>query len=267
VSTTEQRPKDESFALPRSSKDLSCPAPWGGQALGDPNVGSVSLSQVIGYRQPKGRVVPALDEVEDRDDRRQLFLPVALTHLDCYPHEGRCLIDIATESGNHREATVGSRIDIKARRELVRAVSERYRLASKREKRQILDQFVVITGYHRKHSIRLLNSTAGLVAPRQSTRFRVYDEAVREALIVLWEASDRICGKRLKALLPILVPALEKHGHLRLDEAVREKLLCASAATIDRLLSHAKAGVRDPDGCAARSRRSKPTRRTVASPA
>jgi hypothetical protein len=29
----------------------------------------------------------------------------------------------------------------------------------------------------------------------------VYDEAVREALGVLWEASDRICGKRLKALL------------------------------------------------------------------
>ena len=38
--------------------------------------------------------------------------------------------------------------------------------------------------------------------------------------------------------------ALEKHGHLRLDEAVREKPLCASAATIDRLLSNANAGVR-----------------------
>jgi hypothetical protein len=34
---------------------------------------------------------------------------------------------------------------------------------------------------------------------------RVYDDAVREALIVLWEASDRICGKRLRPLLPILV--------------------------------------------------------------
>jgi hypothetical protein len=28
---------------------------------------------------------------------------------------------------------------------------------------------------------------------------------VREALIVVWEASDRICGKRLGPLLPILV--------------------------------------------------------------
>ena len=31
---------------------------------------------------------------------------------------------------------------------------------------------------------------------------RIYDEAVREALTVIWEASDRICGKRLKAALP-----------------------------------------------------------------
>nr|WP_321985974.1 hypothetical protein [uncultured Lichenicoccus sp.] len=28
----------------------------------------------------------------------------------------------------------------------------------------------------------------------------IYDEAARGALIVLWEASDRVCGKRLKAL-------------------------------------------------------------------
>ena len=34
---------------------------------------------------------------------------------------------------------------------------------------------------------------------------RIYSEAVREALIVLWEAADRICGKRLKAILPGLI--------------------------------------------------------------
>jgi hypothetical protein len=37
---------------------------------------------------------------------------------------------------------------------------------------------------------------------------------VREALIVLWDASDRICGKRLKAMIPTLLPAMERHGHL-----------------------------------------------------
>src|SRR5207248_3708444 len=64
----------------------------------------------------------------------------------------------------------------------------------------------------------------------------VYDEAVREALIVVWEASDRICGKRLRPLLPILVEAMERHGHLQLVPEVRTRLLAMSAATIDRAL-------------------------------
>ena len=53
---------------------------------------------------------------------------------------------------------------------------------------------------------------------------------------MVWEASDRICGKRLKAALPSMVESLEKHGHLDLDPGVRRRLFSASAATIDRLL-------------------------------
>ena len=45
-----------------------------------------------------------------------------------------------------------------------------------------------------------------------------------------------MCGKRLKALLPILLPALERNGHLKLDEQIRPKILSMSAATVDRLL-------------------------------
>ena len=65
-----------------------------------------------------------------------------------------------------------------------------------------------------KHAMRLLR--AGHVTRRCGPRpgRRIYDEAVREALIVIWEASDRICGKRLRPLLPILVEAMERHGHL-----------------------------------------------------
>ena len=59
----------------------------------------------------------------------------------------------------------------------------------------------------------------------------------REALIVLWEASDRICSKRLKPLIPVLLPALERHGRMRLGDDARARLLAVSAATMDRLLS------------------------------
>ena len=74
-------------------------------------------------------------------------------------------------------------------------------------------------------------------------RRRICDDAVKEALIVLWEASDRICGKRLKAVLPDLLGSHEKHEHLKLDIHVRELLLAVSAASIDRLLKNIRSKV------------------------
>ena len=121
------------------------------------------------------------------------------------------------------------------RKELIEAVAQRYREASRIERTRILDEFAQLTQYHRKHAIRVLMATPRKRSER-APRNRVYDEAVRQALIVLWESADRLCGKRLKALLPQLIDAMERHGHLDLDAVIREKLLRLSAATIDRAL-------------------------------
>lgn len=129
-----------------------------------------------------------------------------------------------------------SSISTETRKEMVAAVAQRYQQSTATEKGCILDEFVAPTGYHRKHAIRVLNGKAPKFLGRRGRRCR-YDQAVTEALVVLWEASDRVCGKRLKALLPILVPALERHGHLSLDPKVREQLMAVSAATIDRRLA------------------------------
>ena len=142
---------------------------------------------------------------------------------------------------------MAKRVSTEARRELVMAVAERYQGSGRSEKARILDEFVAITGYHRKHAIRLLMGRSLPEPPSPSERSArpssIYGEPVREALIVLWEASDRICGKRLKALLPVLVPALERHGHLHLDEGVRRCLFDVSAATIDRLLAPTRVAI------------------------
>ena len=121
------------------------------------------------------------------------------------------------------------------RQELKDAIRERYQGTSeRRDRRQILAEFVRVTGYHRKHALRVLNHASTSAIRRQ--RERLYDEAVHQALTVLWEAADRICGKRLRELIPVLIEAMERHGHLRLDPVVRSRLLDVSAATIDRLL-------------------------------
>jgi hypothetical protein len=123
-----------------------------------------------------------------------------------------------------------------ARAELADAIRQRYQAAAGKKKSKILDELVAATGYHKKSAIRVLNRQPAAYQRQTRGRPSLYDEAPRAALIVLWEASDRVCGKRLRALLPILLPALERNGHLRLDETVRSKVLTMSAATIDRAL-------------------------------
>ena len=134
-------------------------------------------------------------------------------------------------------------VSTETRQDLLQAVRERYRGSLKEEKLRILDEFVAVTGYHRKHIIRLFNAAPVPGRLGRRARLPVYDEAVREALILLWEASDRVCGKRLKPLLPLLVTALERHGHLTLDVTVRARVLAASAATLDRMLRSTRASV------------------------
>ena len=119
----------------------------------------------------------------------------------------------------------------------------------------ILEEFTKVTGYHRKHAIRVL-TTPITSEPKIRAVRRVYSEAVKEAWIVLWEASDRICGQRLKALLPQLLGAMERHGHLQLEEGIRARLLAMSAATIDRQLH-----LVGEQACGRRKKRSSTTNR------
>ena len=88
--------------------------------------------------------------------------------------------------------------------------------------------------------MRLLRASSPVRRENARPSRRAYGEAVRLALVMLWEASDRICGKRLRPLVPILVVSTERHGHLALAPEVRSGLLAMSAATIDRALKNAR---------------------------
>jgi hypothetical protein len=137
-----------------------------------------------------------------------------------------------------------TRMTLAARAELANAIRNRYSAATGNTKRKILDEFIAASGYHEKSAIRVLHENR--TAKNRQTRKRpsLYDEASRAALIVLWEASDRVCGKRLKALVPILLSAMERNGHLKLNGDIRAKILAMSAATIDRLLRTARNAAR-----------------------
>jgi len=127
-------------------------------------------------------------------------------------------------------------IGMATRKDLIQVLRPRYLNASRAEKTKILNEFVLLTGFHRKHAIRALNQPPSAKRPVRQ-RERYYDETVVAELITLWEASDRLCGKRLKALIPILIDAMQRHGHCTFDPLVEQKLLEISAATIDRALA------------------------------
>jgi hypothetical protein len=123
-------------------------------------------------------------------------------------------------------------------REYAAAIRDRYGRASKLEKKKILDEFVKVTGYHRKAAIRLLLK---MPKPRGKPPGRPgrYHQ-VLEPLRVIWEASDRLCSKRLAPFIPEMIQVLRQKGELQIDADMEVQLRKLSPATIDRLLEPAR---------------------------
>ena len=141
------------------------------------------------------------------------------------------------------------------RKAITRELAKRYRQAEKREKGQLLDQYVALTGCTRNHASWLLRSwgqtvwdhrdgqLVKIVVGRRRRRrrtARIYDQPTKTALRRVWYLFGCMCGKRLVVVLRTMLPVLEKFGEISLDPEVREKLLRISAATIDRLLQGEK---------------------------
>jgi hypothetical protein len=159
---------------------------------------------------------------------------------------------------------MAGRLSMATRREVVAVIRERYGTATRAEKSRILDELVAVAGYHRKHAIRVLRRVQAAVMRPRASSGRVYGEADCERLVALWEASDRLCSKRLKPLIPVLLPALERHGRIRVDAEAHRRLLAMSPATMDRLLSEvrviARGGQRRRAGFSSAVRRTVPVR-------
>ena len=128
-------------------------------------------------------------------------------------------------------------------REIVRRKRQEYVKARKSEKKRILDEGEVLTGYHRKSLVRLFSEVPGRKsAPIRRPRVSIYG-SILPHLRVLWGASFYACGKRLAPFVGELLVSLVRFGEMEItpDE---EALLCRlSAATIDRMLKSDRARI------------------------
>jgi hypothetical protein len=138
---------------------------------------------------------------------------------------------------------------MKQRQAVANVTASRYKEASKREKRQMLDEFCETTGYNRcyarwvlrHHGQRVrLDRERVLVADankrQRRSKSHIYDPKTAQVLVKIWLLLDYLCGKRLVAVLPEIIDKLEQFGELRLEQETKEKLLRVSASTVDRLL-------------------------------
>lgn len=118
-------------------------------------------------------------------------------------------------------------------------VRKRYKQACRKEKSRILEEFCEASGYHKKHAIRVLNSTKRHRRQGKEKRGRPkkyllgdYQKPLKE----IWLACDQLCGKNLKQALPLWLPHYaDVYG--KLEPSIYDGLLTMSASTIDRLLA------------------------------
>lgn len=141
------------------------------------------------------------------------------------------------------------RLTMKEKRSVTKLVAIRYQKASKKQKRFILDEFTLLTGYNRCYASHLLAShgkrrclrrarfVADLANRSRFGRHKLYDHKVKSALKMIWIIMDCICGKRLAPILQQVIERLEFHHELSLDHKTRSLLFNISPATIDRLLA------------------------------
>jgi len=132
-------------------------------------------------------------------------------------------------------------MDVRARRQYLETLIDRYCRSRKRSKGAILNEICRNTGQNRKYVIRKLARLARGEARKRRTRRAFYGQETRSALGMLWEIFERPCGQRLRPLIRTELERLRRLGELRISNVTAAKLLRISSATIDRLLRPKKA--------------------------
>ena len=124
----------------------------------------------------------------------------------------------------------------KADERYLNALKKRYRKAGKKERGQMLDEYVKTTDYHRTHAAEILSGRyQNRPRPWTRRRGRTYTNTDHQAL---WQVAgwfDQIGSKRLRAALDVELPRLRAQGHLQVSEQTYQHLLQMSPATMDRI--------------------------------
>jgi len=130
-------------------------------------------------------------------------------------------------------------MNLKFKMDYLKKIYKRYHKSSKKEKKQILDEFCKVCNYHRKHALRIIND-----APPEDKQIRQrkgiykYLQQTISILEEIWKATGYLWSVRLKSALPLWLPWAKERFHITPE--IEKQLLSISPATIDRRLKTKK---------------------------
>jgi hypothetical protein len=127
-------------------------------------------------------------------------------------------------------------MSLETRQEVMLKLRSRYRRAGLKYRVKLLDQAVQLFGYHRKSAIRFFTAAARVATPRTGRPPKYDAAAMLPALKAIWLCGQQPCGKRLAAMMADWIPGYEAF-HQSLSAPLKEQLLSASSATLDRMLA------------------------------
>lgn len=127
-----------------------------------------------------------------------------------------------------------------SKREYLIQLKNKYWNARKRVKTRLLDDFCDFTCYNRKYALYLLNNPVPAKWKRYEARKKVYESPVIDALLILWRASNEICGERFHPFIPEILGKLEESNEIKITNEIEEKLLTISLGAVKRIIRKTK---------------------------
>ena len=118
-------------------------------------------------------------------------------------------------------------------------IKKRYKKASRSEKKVILNEYCANSCYHRKYAIFKLNKRIKRNKSRSGPKPKYEGKLFLTVLKKIWLASDQMCSKKLKSVIPEWLPHYES-TYQKLDAKTKDLLLNISPASIDRVLEALK---------------------------
>lgn len=118
---------------------------------------------------------------------------------------------------------------------VMRKKYKRLKKSQKKERGQLLDDVVDITGYHRTYTAVLLRSPPPKRTVRKSRSAR-YSAETKQTVLLLWHTASDICAERFQPFIPELLDKLVACGELTVTPETDVQLRKISLATVKRIV-------------------------------